>query len=512
MASFRKRGKIWFYRFTDIDGRQRERKGCSDRRETEAMAGSAEAEVSKLKDGYVDLKDVLARRSESRPAVEHIASWQSDLVAQGHTAKHAEHTSNRVRRLFAVIFGSPTALMDHRRLKPSERASVAQKIATAIAVAKLSDLTRPKVQAAIAKLRDAGWSLQTCNHYRASSKAFSKWCFGTDRTKVDALIGLKGYNAKEDPRHDRRTISLDDLMKLIKTADRGPVVMGITGKARALCYRLAATTGLRYSEIASIIPESFDWRALTVTVTACYTKNGDPATLPLSAELSADLREYVASLKPKSLVFPLPTDKGAKMLRRDLKAAGILYKDADGLFFDFHSLRCEMATLADAAGVSPRVVQRLMRHSSLELTGRYTRPRTEEIEAAASMLPVLKPLEEVTDVPAALHKVDPPISQHFALYLPYGEDAIGRPESDQDVMAGSNAEATMMRLNLEKSASAALMRSEAGVVTIEAPPGFEPGMKVLQTSALPLGYGARKRRVLDQTSWHDSLFHFIGGN
>jgi hypothetical protein len=27
----------------------------------------------------------------------------------------------------------------------------------------------------------------------------------------------------------------------------------------------------------------------------------------------------------------------------------------------------------------------------------------------------------------------------------------------------------------------------------EAPPGFEPGMKVLQTSALPLGYGARKQ-------------------
>lgn len=25
---------------------------------------------------------------------------------------------------------------------------------------------------------------------------------------------------------------------------------------------------------------------------------------------------------------------------------------------------------------------------------------------------------------------------------------------------------------------------------LEAPPGFEPGVKVLQTSALPLGYGA----------------------
>jgi hypothetical protein len=28
------------------------------------------------------------------------------------------------------------------------------------------------------------------------------------------------------------------------------------------------------------------------------------------------------------------------------------------------------------------------------------------------------------------------------------------------------------------------------VVVGEAPPGFEPGVEVLQTSALPLGYGA----------------------
>jgi hypothetical protein len=39
VASFRKKGKNWYYRFSDSDGRQRERKGCTDRRETEAMAG-----------------------------------------------------------------------------------------------------------------------------------------------------------------------------------------------------------------------------------------------------------------------------------------------------------------------------------------------------------------------------------------------------------------------------------------------------------------------------------------
>jgi hypothetical protein len=32
VASFRKRGNAWYYRYTEIDGKQHERKGCNDRR------------------------------------------------------------------------------------------------------------------------------------------------------------------------------------------------------------------------------------------------------------------------------------------------------------------------------------------------------------------------------------------------------------------------------------------------------------------------------------------------
>ena len=36
---------------------------------------------------------------------------------------------------------------------------------------------------------------------------------------------------------------------------------------------------------------------------------------------------------------------------------------------------------------------------------------------------------------------------------------------------------------------------------MEAPPGFEPGMEVLQTSALPLGDGALKFHHLSKKLW-----------
>jgi integrase len=202
---------------------------------------------------------------------------------------------------------------------------------------------------------------------------------------------VKGFNAKEDRRHDRRTLSLDELRRLIDAAEHGPVVRRVPGPVRALVYRLAVATGLRYSEIGSITPELFDWDAPSVTVAAAYTKNGDSATLPFPGDLADDLRAYVVTLEPSTPVFPLPRDKGASILRVDLEAAGIPYRDASGLVFDFHSLRCETATLADAVGVTPRVVQKLMRHSTLEVTGRYTRPRAVDVEAAAAKLPSLRP-------------------------------------------------------------------------------------------------------------------------
>jgi len=122
--------------------------------------------------------------------------------------------------------------------------------------------------------------------------------------------------------------------------------------------------------------------------------------MPLPTDLVDDLRRYVESLADDAPLFPLPK-KGADMLQVDLAAAGIPYVDASGLYFDFHSLRCQMASNADAAGVSPRVVQRLMRHSTLELTDRYTKRRQGDIRAAASILPSLRPEGNRPESPAA---------------------------------------------------------------------------------------------------------------
>jgi integrase len=254
--------------YHDENGTRRKKMGYTDKRESQRLATELETEARKIRDGLVDRKDRTYRDRGRESLNEHIKAWQADLVARGMTVKHAEHTSNRVRRLVAVILGSTEAMQDHRQRKPEDRGTVAEAFNTAIGSARLSSMTREKAQDAIGKLRDAGWSLQTCNHYRASMRAFSKWCKKSGRTREDVLLEITPYNAKEDPRHERRAISLEEQQKLITAAHHGKTVMGMTGPERALCYRLALNTGFRHEEISSIHAESFNWEESQVTVDA----------------------------------------------------------------------------------------------------------------------------------------------------------------------------------------------------------------------------------------------------
>jgi len=434
-----KRGSTWYFRFTDADGVRHMRKGCTDRRATEQMAATATIEADRIRGGLADPKEIAYRDHECSPLSDHLDAWTGSLEAKGDSPKHSELFSSRARRVVVLLMGAKLAEIEApRNAKRADVANAESSLTKRLESSRLSDLSAERVQKALATLKLEGRSLATCNHHRAAVKAFSKWCFDSHRTREDALRGVTGFNAKEDRRHDRRTVSVDELRTLIEVAEIGPVVMQVPGAVRALCYRLAVSTGLRFSEIRSIEPESFDWTAPTVTVPACYTKNGQTATFPIPDDLASDLADFVASIAPHAPVFPLPKGKGAKMLRVDLEAAGIPYRDESGLVFDFHALRCETATLADAAGVTPRVVQKMMRHSSLELTGRYTRPRVVDIEAAASMLPNLKPVENKPESLAATG-TDSTFKQTLAPSCIQIGDFLDRDLSGTDAIAGSVA-------------------------------------------------------------------------
>jgi integrase len=388
--------------YRDENGKRRWKRGTRDKAVTERISRGLENKVALRKEGLIDPKDEAYVAHGAEPLLTHIDTWIKEIRSRGTTAQHVKMHSSRAMRVIALIKGA--SLEQIEAPKPATRVGVKKaldELRSFVALGRVDDLTAGNVQGALDKLIREGRSLQTANHHRNSIKSFAKWLNETGRMRQYTLARVAEYNVKKDLRHERRTISLDELQKLINAAQAGKPFKSMTGPMRALCYRLAVASGLRYSELASIKPESFDWTGSTVTIHAAYAKNGETIALPINAEVAADLRAYVATLPSGRPIFPLPHDKGAAMVRRDLEAAGIQYRDSAGLVFDFHSLRCELATLADAAGVSPRVVQRLMRHSKLEMTQKYTRPRPVDLEAAAMKVPSLKPSEAKPEALAA---------------------------------------------------------------------------------------------------------------
>ena len=176
-------------------------------------------------------------------------------------------------------------------------------------------------------------------------------------------------------------------------AEHGPERFAVTGPERAMLYQIAVETGLRASELRSLVRASFDLEANppTVTVAAGYSKRQREDTLPLRRQLADDLRDFLSGKTPTAQTFTVPPSYDtADMLRADLEAAGIPYRNDAGRVADFHSLRHSFISNLAAGGVHPKTAQTLARHSTITLTmDRYSHSCQGEQSVALSVLPDL---------------------------------------------------------------------------------------------------------------------------
>ena len=186
-----------------------------------------------------------------------------------------------------------------------------------------------------------GIGASTSNGYLTAIKSFSRWLVETERIDRDRLVSLSRQNAQVDRRHERRALPEADLRKLLGAAgDSKAEFLGLTGGDRLMIYAAAMTTGYRASELASLWPGSFDLDAAlpTATVKAAYSKNRRTSVQPLPVDMAEALRGYLAGKPADQPVWPGAWHKdAAEMLRLDLAAAGIPYRDADGRVADFHA-------------------------------------------------------------------------------------------------------------------------------------------------------------------------------
>ena len=258
----------------------------------------------------------------------------------------------------------------------------------------VADLAPSVVADAIGELKQQGLSSRTLNAHLVAIKGFSRWMVRDGRMATDPLVHMQRRNAKADVRRRRRVLTPEELRAVVAAAERGPVACGVPGADRAALYRLAAGTGFRAGELASLTPESFDLdtAAPAVTVQAGFFKRRRDDTQPIRHDLAGWLRVWLAG-KPKGQpVFNALrlSEKTAKMIRADLQAAGVPYADDAGRVADFHSLRGLYITAIVQGGASVKTAMTLARHSSAELTvGVYSHARLHELTGALDALPDL---------------------------------------------------------------------------------------------------------------------------
>jgi integrase len=314
------------------------------------------------------------RAAAGKPLTEHVSDWRADTIARGCTQKHADLQANRVRSTLAGC---------HFRL--------------------WSDLRAERVTAFLKSLRDAGRSTESSNHYQVAFKGFCRWMVRMRRAAENPVAFLSRLNASSDQRIVRRALSAAECRRLVDAAQTGPTFKGMTGPDRALLYRFALQTGLRWSEIRSLTGSSFGAGGLTVTVKARDAKNRKEATLQLCGDLAADLWRRIGDKSSDAPVFEMRKWwPGAGLLRFDLDGAGIPFETPAGRV-DFHGLRHTFVTLLAKSDIHPSVMQKLARHSSIVLTmDRYTHTEPDAERAALESLPSLTRPERAESVASSV--------------------------------------------------------------------------------------------------------------
>jgi integrase len=356
----KRKSRKWWGRYRDEKRKEKRVPLALDKHAALAMLNARVRTAERIAAGILDEHE----EHRKRPIEHHLADFEKHLKARGISAEHVRLVTSRARRVVESANAGFTG-----------------------------DLTAFNVEVFLGKLREGGKSIQTSNHYLRAIKQFTRWLVKNRRAADDPLSHLSMLNPAVDRRHYRRPLSVEELTSILRTANAGPIVLGLSGVDRAMLYAVAAYTGLRARELGSLTPSSFHLGSQppTVTVEAAYSKHRRQDVLPLHASLVELLRPWILARPTGQHLWPgrwAKAQQAGAMLKIDLKAAGVPYVDGSGRYADFHALRHTFITNMARSGVSPRAAQSLARHSTITLTmNAYTSLAVNDLAVALAFLP-----------------------------------------------------------------------------------------------------------------------------
>ena len=416
--------------------------GCRDEAAARSVLGELEKRAEKVRSGIISTAENMMAAHQHTLLTEHLAEFIATMQAAGRSEIHVSGTERLIQRVIDEL--------NLRRLSDIQAEAVERWLA----------------QQAKAQPDKTAMGARTRNSYLIALRSFCNWCVERDRLPSNSLAKLDRADERSDRRRQRRALTEAELSRLLIVARLRPLAdygretvtksnaspttsqkrsratwsykpltfdelpaavesarerlkdnpefiaqQERLGQERELVYKLAVTTGLRKSELASLTIGQLDLDSDCphVRLNAADEKNRQGNSIPLRRDVADELREWVSRLfdraigsadvlafrrdavpvkRPASTPLLNVPDAFCKILDRDLKAAGIPKRDDRGRTIDVHALRHTFGTMLSMAGVAPRVAQAAMRHSSIDLTMNvYTDPRLLDVQGAVESLP-----------------------------------------------------------------------------------------------------------------------------
>ena len=209
-------------------------------------------------------------------------------------------------------------------------------------------------------------SRPTLNKDIRNLKTFINWC--KKKRYINNEIELKELKEEERP---VRSLNDTEIKKMLKATEPYPSM-----KIRVL---LALATGLRRGDIDSLKISDVDFEKNSIATKSRKTKKS-MASRPVSAEVIAELLKYVCSLDVgQEKLFS--TKFNHRKWRKVCKQARLTD-------LKFHDLRKTFCSLLAQNGVSTAVTQRLLEHSSPNLTNKVYTNVDPVLRHAVEQLPV----------------------------------------------------------------------------------------------------------------------------
>jgi len=291
---------------------------------TDRIVVEAGTFTAKYRDGagIVREKATGCRDKDAARAVLAELEKRADKVRSGIRTAAEDSTIDHQR---TPLLGHVAAFIDHQQTRGVSRRvndtnSQLRRVAAECGWSRLTDLDGRTLERWLLDRGADGMAAATRNEYRGAWVTFANWAVKMGRLASNPFERVPRADVKIDRRRTRRALTEDELVRLLDVARRRPLLDRMTvhrgprkgevyaklrpevrrrlerlGRERALIYKTLVLTGLRKNELATLTVGQLvlDAKPAYLVLDAAHEKSREGNTIPLRADLAAELREWL---------------------------------------------------------------------------------------------------------------------------------------------------------------------------------------------------------------------------